>query len=268
MPTTGVTVVSVPVSDQDRSLAFYTEVLGMTLLADMVMDESMRWVQVAPPGSATSLTLVTWFDTMPAGTLRGLVLEIDDLDATVGHLALHSVATSDVQEMPWGRFVTTTDPDGNGIVLQVTAPPSPDPSVPDPSRRSFLQEGPQSHHGDGINQCVPGQRFVPQSDEMSYAHAPAHSSRVVRSFANSSDALEGVAPGTVLVATSALTRVSTPAPFSLPQGIVPFGRYLKGARVGGEFPGGTHDGYVRDRTSERARPDGAFRRPRPSALAS
>jgi predicted enzyme related to lactoylglutathione lyase len=82
----------------------------------------MRWVQVAPPGAATSITLVTWFETMPAGSAKGLVLETDDLDGDVARLRGRGVAIEgDVQEQPWGRFVTFDDPDGNGIVLQATA---------------------------------------------------------------------------------------------------------------------------------------------------
>ena len=76
-------VVSVPVSDQDRSRDFYTGVLGFELLADVRLSEHMRWVQVAPPGSPTSLTLVNWFETMPAGSLKGLVRLVDDMVETM-----------------------------------------------------------------------------------------------------------------------------------------------------------------------------------------
>ncbi|MEU7955072.1 VOC family protein, partial [Micromonospora chalcea] len=68
------------------------------------------------------LTLVTWFDSMPAGSLRGLVLESDDLDADVARLRERGVAFAEdsVQVVPWGRYVTFADPDGNGLVLQET----------------------------------------------------------------------------------------------------------------------------------------------------
>jgi catechol 2,3-dioxygenase-like lactoylglutathione lyase family enzyme len=110
------------VSDQDRARDFYVGVLGLDLLRDDPMGPGMRWVQVAPPGAATSITLVTWFETMPAGSAKGLVLETDDLDGDVARLRGRGVAIEgDVQEQPWGRFVTFDDPDGNGIVLQATA---------------------------------------------------------------------------------------------------------------------------------------------------
>lgn len=113
---------SLPVSDQDRSLEFYVGVLGFELIADVRMGPDMRWVQVAPPGSATSITLVTWFPTMPAGSAKGTVLETDDLEGDIADLKVRGVPIDgEIQEMPWGRFVTFDDPDGNGIVLQATA---------------------------------------------------------------------------------------------------------------------------------------------------
>jgi catechol 2,3-dioxygenase-like lactoylglutathione lyase family enzyme len=118
---TGVEVLSLPVSDQDRARDFYVDVLGFELLRDTEMQPGMRWVQVAPPGGGTTITLVTWFDSMPAGSYRGLVLETDDVDADVERLRGLGLDFPDgIQEQPWGRFVTLADPDGNGLVLQAT----------------------------------------------------------------------------------------------------------------------------------------------------
>jgi catechol 2,3-dioxygenase-like lactoylglutathione lyase family enzyme len=119
-----VQVVSVPVSDQDRAKAFYVDTLGLRLVSDQQLSPEMRWVMVSPPGGA-ALTLVTWFPTMPAGSLKGLVLETSDLDVDASNLATWGVAVSDAQAAPWGRFVTFDDPDGNGIVLQESAPVAP-----------------------------------------------------------------------------------------------------------------------------------------------
>ncbi|WBC16824.1 VOC family protein [Micromonospora sp. WMMA1998] len=117
-----VQIVSVPVSDQDRARDFYVDVLGLDLVRDNPMGPGGRWVQVAPKGAATTLTLVTWFDSMPAGSLRGLVLESDDLDADVARLRERGVvfAEDEIQVAPWGRYATFADPDGNGIALQET----------------------------------------------------------------------------------------------------------------------------------------------------
>lgn len=94
-------------------------VLGMDLLQDMPMDNSMRWVQVSPHGAEASITLVTWFPSMPAGSLKGLVLETPDLEVTIAEIASKGfVIDSEIDEQPWGRFVSFDDPDGNGIVLR------------------------------------------------------------------------------------------------------------------------------------------------------
>ena len=122
MTVTHVQLISVPVSDQDRARDFYVDTLGFDLVWDNPMGPGGRWVQVAPKGAATALTLVTWFPTMPPGSLKGLVLETDDLDADVAALRERGVVFADggIQTAPWGRYVTFDDPDGNGIVLQAT----------------------------------------------------------------------------------------------------------------------------------------------------
>ena len=87
------------------------------------MGPGMRWVQVRPRGSVTSLTLVTWFPTMPAGSLKGTVLESDALESDIADLQGKGVKIGAIETAPWGRFVTFDDPEGNGIVLQVTTTP-------------------------------------------------------------------------------------------------------------------------------------------------
>jgi predicted enzyme related to lactoylglutathione lyase len=122
MALTRIQLFSLPVTDQDRAKAFYLDKLGFELVADTAMGPDQRWVQVRPPGGDTSITLVTWFDTMPPGSAKGTVVESDDLDADVAAIRSRGVDISDgIQEAPWGRFVTFDDPDGNGIVLQATA---------------------------------------------------------------------------------------------------------------------------------------------------
>ena len=120
MPISHVQVLSVPVTDQDRAIDFYVGTLGFELLSDAAIP-GMRWVMVRPPGAQTALTLVTWFDSMPAGSLKGLVVETLDLDATVAELAAKGVETTPPEDAPWGRFVMFDDPDGNGLVLQQSA---------------------------------------------------------------------------------------------------------------------------------------------------
>jgi catechol 2,3-dioxygenase-like lactoylglutathione lyase family enzyme len=114
-----VRVVSVPVSDQDRAKEFYVDKLGFELIRDDDSVPGLRWLQVAPRAGGTSLSLVTWFETMPAGSLRGLVLVSDDLERDCDRLAKRGVEFErPLQEQAWGREAVILDPDGNSLVLQ------------------------------------------------------------------------------------------------------------------------------------------------------
>lgn len=124
MAISSVQLFSLPVADQDRAREFYVDVLGFDLIRDNPMGPDSRWVQVGPHGGSTSITLVTWFDTMPPGSVKGTVLETDDLDGDVERLRGRGVQIGDIEDQPWGRFVTFDDPDGNGIVLQATSAPA------------------------------------------------------------------------------------------------------------------------------------------------
>ena len=74
---TGIRTVAVPVRDQERALAFYTGVLGLEVRLDAPFGGG-RWVEVAPPGGATSLALVT---DRPAGIDTGVRLTTADAAA-------------------------------------------------------------------------------------------------------------------------------------------------------------------------------------------
>jgi catechol 2,3-dioxygenase-like lactoylglutathione lyase family enzyme len=117
-------IVSVPVSDPDRAIAFYVGILGFELLRDDPMGPDMRWVQVKPTAeSQTSLTLVTWMPTMIPGSTKGLLFETDSLDEDAERIRAAGVDVSDIGEEAWGRYVTLADPDDNGIILRGAVPP-------------------------------------------------------------------------------------------------------------------------------------------------
>lgn len=117
-----VQIVHIPVSDQDRARAFYADTLKLTVIADMEMGPHGRWLQVAPEGAQTSLALVPGEAPLTAGSLRGMVLQTSDIDATVTRLRRHGVEFPDgIEDMPWARAARFTDPDGNELVLQTAA---------------------------------------------------------------------------------------------------------------------------------------------------
>jgi catechol 2,3-dioxygenase-like lactoylglutathione lyase family enzyme len=114
-----VIVVSIPVSDQDRAKAFYVDKLGFQLVREDDSVPGLRWVQVAPTAGGTALTLVTWFESMPAGSLRGLVLTSSDLQADYERLVAKGVEFDQPpQRQPWATEAVLHDPDGNNLVLQ------------------------------------------------------------------------------------------------------------------------------------------------------
>jgi len=88
------------------------------LIADLPMGPGQRWLQLGPSGGQTSITLVTWFDTMPPGSLKGIVVTTSTLDADHAELTRKGLALTPIESAPWGRYCTFDDPDGNGWVLQ------------------------------------------------------------------------------------------------------------------------------------------------------
>jgi catechol 2,3-dioxygenase-like lactoylglutathione lyase family enzyme len=114
-----ISVVSVPVSDQERARRFYVEQVGLEVVAEGTFGDQMRWLQVGLPGARTTLTLVNWFPEMPAGSLRGLVIDCADLQADYESLSARGVIFSGPPaEQAGGSFCTFEDPDGNRISLR------------------------------------------------------------------------------------------------------------------------------------------------------
>jgi catechol 2,3-dioxygenase-like lactoylglutathione lyase family enzyme len=116
----GVSVVSVPVTDQDRAAQFYERYLGFTVIEDQPMGPTMRWVQLGCGDEHTTLTLTTWFESMPAGSITGLLIDVDDVDAVHGAMVRDGHECSGLDDEPWGRYFMTKDPDGNGLVVSRT----------------------------------------------------------------------------------------------------------------------------------------------------
>lgn len=111
-------LVAVPVSDVDRAKTFYTEKVGFNLDHDNVVNESLRFVQLTPPGSACSIAIGLGITDAEPGSVKGLQVVVSDADAAHAELAHRGVEVSEVQDYPWGRFVFFSDPDGNGWAVQ------------------------------------------------------------------------------------------------------------------------------------------------------
>jgi catechol 2,3-dioxygenase-like lactoylglutathione lyase family enzyme len=131
-------VVVLPVSDVERAKQFYMG-MGWRLDADFAMGDEWRVVQVTPPGSACSFFFGKGLTKATPGSVQGLLLMVNDLDAARAELIGYEVDVSDAFHFegglhftgtqgrlpgrdPEGRsyftFASFNDPDGNGWVLQ------------------------------------------------------------------------------------------------------------------------------------------------------
>ena len=118
---TGVRTIGIPVADQDRALAFYEEILGLEKRLDGEFAPGMRWIEVAPKGSETSIALVPATPAAPAGIDTQIRLATDDAAAThAGLLAGGVDVDAEIIPYPVPMF-TFRDPDGNTLVI-VQAP--------------------------------------------------------------------------------------------------------------------------------------------------
>ena len=131
-------VVVIPVSDVDRAKRFYLS-MGWRLDADFANGDSWRVLQVTPPGSACSFFFGKGLTKATPGSVQGLLLTVDDIEAARAELngygvevskvfhfggGLHFTGTQgrvpgpDPERRSYFTFASFNDPDGNGWVLQ------------------------------------------------------------------------------------------------------------------------------------------------------
>ncbi|MGW9402715.1 VOC family protein [Arthrobacter sp. NPDC055585] len=110
-------LVPVPVSNVDASKHFYVDQVGFTADHDHRVDETLRFVQLTPPGSACSVVIGDGTTDMVPGSQRIQIVVPSAADARQ-HLLDGGVQASDVTPLEWGTFVYFSDPDGNQWSLQ------------------------------------------------------------------------------------------------------------------------------------------------------
>jgi catechol 2,3-dioxygenase-like lactoylglutathione lyase family enzyme len=111
-------LIPLAVEDVDRSVDFYGNRVGWNVDFDQQVNEDLRFVQVTPPGSACSICFGTGLEMMPDGSSQFIQVVVASAEEARDHLRGRGVECSDVDEQPWGRFVTFEDPDGNRWALQ------------------------------------------------------------------------------------------------------------------------------------------------------
>lgn len=123
-------LVIVPVSDVDRAKDFYADKAGFNLDVDHRAGDDFRIVQLTPPGSACSITIMR--NPEAAGSVQGLHLVVADIDAARAELIGRGAEVSEIfhfesggqvpgpepQRADYGSFMSLRDPDGNGWLIQ------------------------------------------------------------------------------------------------------------------------------------------------------
>lgn len=115
----GVKFVSVPVSDQDRSLAFFTEKLGFRIQTDQPFNDKQRWIELRIPGAETALVLFTpdGHEDRIGGFFNGAFYS-DNVEHTYETLVARGVEFVQPPETQhWGTSAIFKDPDGNVFVI-------------------------------------------------------------------------------------------------------------------------------------------------------
>jgi len=110
--------IAVPTTDQARSLAFYTDVLGLEKTLDAPFGPGQRWIEVTPPSGGATIALPPLGDA-PTGIDTGIRLETDDAQAD--HEALKAAgANVDAELLRYPGvppMFTIRDPDGNTLYI-------------------------------------------------------------------------------------------------------------------------------------------------------
>jgi len=110
---------SIPVTDQDRALQFYTEALGFEVYSDQPFSDDQRWIELGIPGSDTRIVLFTPEEHKPMiGHFSNLTFCSDNVDRTYEELKAKGVEfVGPPEKQQWGTFALFKDPDGTTFCL-------------------------------------------------------------------------------------------------------------------------------------------------------
>jgi catechol 2,3-dioxygenase-like lactoylglutathione lyase family enzyme len=112
-------LVPLPVSDVERSKAFYTDMAGFILDHDVQPGNGMRIIQLTPPGSACSIVIGSGMgDSTPPGSVKNLHLVVANIIEARDMLIGNGLDISDIQDMGGVKYAYFSDPDGNSWALQ------------------------------------------------------------------------------------------------------------------------------------------------------
>lgn len=114
----GVKFASIPVTDQNRALAFYTEKLGFRLLTDQPFNDQQRWIELGIGGTETRVVLFRFDEGVQPGTKMNITFWADDVEKTARELESKGVEfVMKPQKADWGTAAAFKDLDGNTFVI-------------------------------------------------------------------------------------------------------------------------------------------------------
>src|ERR1700760_3428867 len=96
--------VSIPVADQRRALAFYTEKLGFTVFTDQPFNDKQRWIEMKIGGAQTKVVLFTpEGHENRVGGFQSMTFNCDDVEKTWAELREKGVEfVAPPRKEPWG----------------------------------------------------------------------------------------------------------------------------------------------------------------------
>jgi lactoylglutathione lyase len=119
---TRVHTIAIPVSDQERALAFYTEVLGFETRRDATFGAGQRWIEIAPPGAETTVALPPAHSGVKPGVDTGLRLATANAKEAHETLSSAGIDVDEVLDFPGAPpMFFLRDADGNTLVIVESA---------------------------------------------------------------------------------------------------------------------------------------------------
>src|SRR5215212_3996540 len=104
-------LVIIPVADVDRAKAFYTEKMGFKLDVDHRAGDTFRVVQMTPPGSACSISIGVGITDATPGSVRGMHLVVNDIEAARAELAERGLDIGEIFHFESGKQAPGRDPE-------------------------------------------------------------------------------------------------------------------------------------------------------------
>ena len=109
-----------PVTDQDRAVGFYRDVIGLTLATDQQYGSGWRWIEFEIPGSPTRVLFERRAGEEP-GEQPSINIVVEDVDAAYGVLIARGVVfDQEPIDAPWApgeRYALLRDSEGNLILI-------------------------------------------------------------------------------------------------------------------------------------------------------